>query len=341
MASPVGIVIFIVATLAKSFEPLSVALAARGQPLLNLPLFSAVLVVAEASKLAAASLTVCLTGECSMLTFECALLTIDSLYRFGPPALFLTLANQGLGYAIPRLDPMLYQTLFKGVNVMATALLSSYRRPLGWIRWISLLLLLLGCLLAVPQAESYTSSTSEGLLVTIAGALCMAMQAVWLESDVREGESAAWQTTSLAFWGLMANVLLLGLSSSSWLASHQYNPFDGFEMLTWVAGLTIGFTDLTMVIFYRHLGSNAYSFSRVFAMILCTAMTVAILHRPLTGQFVAGTSIVFCSAWLYQRYDPTAAAGYRYDAVAPSDDLGGVAALPTAMPQRGTTLDRQ
>ena len=136
------------------------------------------------------------------------LLSRSSAYRFGVPAAFLAATNLLLGYAIPRLDPILYQTLFKAINVLATALFSTLRAPLGPTRWCSLVTLLVGSYLALGGGDDQGAATAivgghssdagshgaasahnptrkhpEGLIATVAGALCMAMQGVWFEHE--------------------------------------------------------------------------------------------------------------------------------------------------------------
>ena len=142
--------VYIAATLTKAWEPLSVAIAAHGRQLSTLPPFAAVLVVCEAIKLAAG--VAALRSRPPRLCTQ--LLSRASFRRFGVPAAFLALTNHVLGFAVPRLDPILYQTLFKGVNVMATALLTSLWRPLGTARWSALATLLVGCFLALPDPSS-------------------------------------------------------------------------------------------------------------------------------------------------------------------------------------------
>ena len=90
--------VFLLATLAKAWEPLAVSLASpegRGPP------FAAVLVCAEAAKLAlvAPLLPPSRIGLCSRSTGA----------AFAPPAALLALCNHCLGFAVPRLDPLTYQ----------------------------------------------------------------------------------------------------------------------------------------------------------------------------------------------------------------------------------------
>lgn len=335
--------VFAAATFAKAWEPLGVAVAALGVPLSDLPPFAAVLVACEALKLVVATLAIRLsTAGLNGHIYHVSppklalLLSRSSAYRFGVPAAFLAATNLLLGYAIPRLDPILYQTLFKAINVLATALFSTLRAPLGPTRWCSLVILLVGSYLALGGGDDQgaataivgghssdagshgaasahnptNANTSEGLIATVAGALCMAMQGVWFEhessasSAMQQDEGIAWQTAALAVWGLLVNLAVL-LWNWGAMAGHQLNPWHGFTLATWGAAAGIAAADLTMAAFFKRLGANAYSFSRILAMLLCTALTVAVLGKSLSARFLLGAALVVFSSWLYQRDSET------------------------------------
>ena len=112
-------VVFCAATLAKAWEPLSVAYAAQDQGCS----FAYLLVLCEGLKL-----SVTLTPLVFVANHEHTiwLFSKDSARGFGVPAAFLALTNHMLGFAIPRLDALLYQILFKSLSVVLTALLSRY-----------------------------------------------------------------------------------------------------------------------------------------------------------------------------------------------------------------------
>ena len=70
-----------------------------------------------------------------------------------------------LGYAVPRLDPMTYQVVFKAVSVLATALLAKLLlgRAVGAARWLALVLLLVGAALCVePPTDAPMDPPTDG-----------------------------------------------------------------------------------------------------------------------------------------------------------------------------------
>ena len=139
--------LYSVTTLAKAWEPLSVAIAARVD---SQPPFAAVLVVAEAIKFVCA---LSVANLCESARRRPTMLSRRSAYSFGVPATFLALCNLCLGFAVARLNPILYQVLFKGINALATAILSACRRPLALGQWGTIALLLLGMALTLPDAD--------------------------------------------------------------------------------------------------------------------------------------------------------------------------------------------
>ena len=99
-----------------------------------------------------------------------------------------------------------------------------------------------------------------------------------------ESDSIAHQTAALGAWGLIINLAVLLASDAAWLGDAMWPPKPGlgadgaasllgsphracaFTSWNWCAALSIAGADLSMAVFFVHLGSNAYSFSRILAM---------------------------------------------------------------------------
>ena len=138
----------------KAYEPLSVAIAARSP--LPRPPFALILVVCEAIKLSASLFVYYFYSPPPLAKAprKPRLLSRATIISYGIPALLLAITNLLLGFAVPRLNPIAYQTLSKGIIVLVTAILSACcRQPLSLAQWTSLILLLLGCALALPDAH--------------------------------------------------------------------------------------------------------------------------------------------------------------------------------------------
>ena len=245
--------IFIIATFTKAWEPLSVALSQQRVP--PFP-FSALLVLCETSKLIATMPIIWHGGGCVAVA---SLFSRESAAMLAPPAALLAVCNFGLGYAVPRLDPMSYQVVFKAVSVCATALFSRLllRRTLGWIRYAALAFLIVGAHLCSesPSHQSLRITSYEwraGLGALLCGACALALSTVWFERVVMEqSDSAVHHTTAMALWGLAFNVIVLctvGVSDAP-----QLSHADIF------AAFSIAAADLSMSGFLALHGSNAYS----------------------------------------------------------------------------------
>ena len=313
--------IFIIATFTKAWEPLSVALSQQRVP--PFP-FSALLVLCETSKLIATMPIIWHGGGCVAVA---SLFSRESAAMLAPPAALLAVCNFGLGYAVPRLDPMSYQVVFKAVSVCATALFSRLllRRTLGWIRYAALAFLIVGAHLCSesPSHQSLRITSYEwraGLGALLCGACALALSTVWFERVVMEqSDSAVHHTTAMALWGLAFNVIVLctvGVSDAP-----QLSHADIF------AAFSIAAADLSMSGFLALHGSNAYSYSRVLALLVSTAIAVISFDHTLTPLFGIGAFVVVASGWVYHEAEgctrilQRVKVGYVYDALdqVPSD----------------------
>ena len=281
-----GVLIFVAATLTKAWEPLAVAYAhgpgRGGYPFL----FPTALVLCEALKLAVCELAQALKSPSA----RPSLLTRSSALDFGVPAAFLAVTNHALGAAVPLLDPILYQVVFKVLSVLTTGILARVwlRAPLTRAQWLALIMLLVGFFMALPAHDDGPDGaarpksarrTATGLIITAVGALCFAIQAVWFERSSSAGarQPVLQQTACFAAWGLVANLALLLPTSAAASVEAGGNPLHGFTVRACGAVAAIAAADLAMAPFFRALGANAYSFSRVLAMLVSTLMAVALL----------------------------------------------------------------
>lgn len=294
--------------------------------------FAAVLVVCEGFKLVVSMVGVRLTDGSRN---RVALFSCSSAYSFGVPAFFLALTNSFLGFAVPRLNPIMYQVLFKGSNVLCTACLSSCIRPLAIAQWGALLLLLIGCALTLQDAAradnallprdggALPASPVAGIAATLIGSASMAIQSVWFEAQLTAPSTAtdsgspsptaspltpaadgvAWPMAALAAWGMLANGGILIALDAPWLVQHAGIVWHGFSSETWGVVLAIACADLSMAVFTKHLGATAYLFSRMLAMVVCAVCTVAVLHLSLSLRFAVGALIIVGSAQLYQKFE--------------------------------------
>jgi len=108
------------------------------------------------------------------------------------------------------------------------------------------------------------------------------------------------------------------------------------------AALSIAAADLTMAVFFSRLSANAYSYSRVLALLVSAIIAAVALRQPLSGRFLAGAGTVAASGWVYREPERAAAAAAALLSrvsprrarirrggweLAPADDEEGKAAL--------------
>ena len=282
--------VFAAATLAKAWEPLSVAYAAPDQGVS----FACLLVLCEGIKLFITLPPLIALAERQHVRW---LLSKNSVFGFGVPAVFLAFTNHMLGFAIPRLDPLLYQILLKSLSVVVTALLTRVMlgQRLRAVQQAAIVMLLAGsclCESASQPPAGVAASLSQDVarraaLVAVAcGATSFAIQAVWFEGAAASQRDAvalaallprrssclspgarqlvvdsARQAAAFALWGLLVNIAALLLLEGSRL----FPSGGGCALLPtrrgWVAALSIAAADVSMAVFFARLGSNAYSYA--------------------------------------------------------------------------------
>ena len=324
--------IFLLATFSKWWEPLSVALSQKDYNQPSLYPFAELLVVCEIIKLAVVLPPLLLlrtydTGK-SVGSALSVLVARETIAAFAAPAFFLALVNQALGYAVPRIDPMTYQVVFMALSVVAVAVLTKVLMPhrvLGGLRWGALAMLLVGAALCSDESSISSVGTTtthrrewfRGLAAALCGALSFAMQAVWFDNAAERMPGGPLQhMAAMALYGLVVNSVLLVVLHTRWVfvslltALHERSPLQllifGMSGADAVAAAAIAAADLTMGIFFSVLGANAYSFSRVLALVLSAALADVVLGLSPSPRFVLGASAVATSGWVYHEHERVA-----------------------------------
>ena len=148
-----------------------------------------------------------------------------------------------------------------------------------------------------------------GLVAALCGATSFAAQAVLFEgAAARAPGSTAVHVCAFALYGLLANALALCALHGRWLLRHRGHALHGATAADVVCALSIAMADVTMTGFFSYFDANAYSFSRVLALVVSGALANAVLGLPLTWTFVLGAAIVVASSFLYHECTPEVAA---------------------------------
>ena len=195
MLLPTKPLIFLASTAAKAWEPLSVTVASNPASPDTPYLFPTALIVCEAVKLAA--LLPMLVFERGKLEAKGSRRCISlraSLYRYGTPAVALTICNLCLGHAVPRLGALLYQVVFQVATVLTTSGLAwtILGQRLASGQWGALGLITVGSL-NVVRSTGRTSASAVGtdpslssVLIAVAGAAAFSISTVLSERAARQ-----------------------------------------------------------------------------------------------------------------------------------------------------------
>lgn len=302
------VVVFAAATACKAWEPLAVAMSQQ-QRTADAPPFAMLLVACEAVKLVSA-VAALLVLQCtcrgiwSVLTFRCA-----------ASAVLLAVCNHCLGFALHRIDALLYQVVFKAISVAGVAICSRLilQHRIRGVQYASLAALFVGMHLCVEQPPSTSADVdgrewAAGLWACILGSLALAVSAVLFEGATQAKPGSCLQhVAAYALLGLAANTLALCVMHWQLMTTHPARATGGMGACDAIATLSIAAADATMAVFVSWFSANVYSFSRALALLLSGLISTLALGQSLSARFMVGAVAVTMSAWIYREHERSAA----------------------------------
>jgi drug/metabolite transporter (DMT)-like permease len=286
------ILIFILALSTKAWEPLSVVLSQKNAQATPFPI---ILMICDLLKLIFTFPIIIYKN-----TFTTKMIcSYESIYSFLPVSILLNICNLSLGYAIPRLDPMLYQIIFKAVSIYATVILSKLllKYNIGCLRYISLIFLIIGayiCTESPSQTVNIPNQWYMGIFGLFCGAFSLSLSTVLFECASENQNDRIFENTGIiAIWSFCFNTCLC-------IINWKYIAPNYYDM---IAAFSIGITDIIMTIFLTIHGSNAYSYARVMALLLSTFIACMFFKHKLTILFIIGACVILMSGWVYYKAD--------------------------------------
>ena len=313
---------FVAATVSKAWEPLSLAISQHNEH--SYP-FLATMVLCEMAKLAATIV--------ALLTFTRErwmplLLARSTVSAFAIPAVGLAFCNQGFAYSMRRLGPMTYQVIYKAASISATACVAKIllpHRQLGALQWCTLVMLVAGATLCshspaeiakpgdVLAAPTLEHGWWQGIAAVLCNALLFAIQGVCFEGAAEKAPGGPLlHASAVALYGLGVNAVLLVAMHPQWLLESAWAAYlasrphlallRGIETTDVVSALSIAAADLTMALFFSLLGANAYSFSRVLALVVSALIAQLGLGLELSFEFICGAVVVSLSGLVYHEH---------------------------------------
>jgi hypothetical protein len=153
----------------------------------------------------------------------------------------------------------------------------------------------------------------QGIAAVLCNALLFAIQGVCFEGAAEKAPGGPLlHASAVALYGLGVNAVLLVAMHPQWLLESALAAYlasrphlallRGIETTDVVSALSIAAADLTMALFFSLLGANAYSFSRVLALVVSALIAQLGLGLELSFEFICGAVVVSLSGLVYHEH---------------------------------------
>jgi len=229
------------------------------------------------------------------------------------PATLYVIQNNLAYLAISNLDAATYQVTYQG-KILTTAILSviMLNRRLNLTKWVSLLLLTAG--IAVVQlsnmSESKTSEVSNpivGLSAVIAACCTSGLAGVYFEKILKGSPVSVWaRNCHLAGIGIISGLFGMFFVTTDGAIVMEKGFFYGYTPLTWSVVMVGALGGLVTAVVIKYADNILKGFATSLAIILSCIVSMFMFDFQLTGQFMAGVTLVFIAVYLYSRPDTEA-----------------------------------
>eukprot|EP00930_Biecheleria_cincta_P018230 TRINITY_DN14272_c1_g1_i1.p1 TRINITY_DN14272_c1_g1~~TRINITY_DN14272_c1_g1_i1.p1 ORF type:complete len:412 (+),score=79.29 TRINITY_DN14272_c1_g1_i1:67-1302(+) len=282
---------------------------------------TSVIVGAEAIKLVISFMLLCqenssVEGAFAAVRQKFCLERMDTL-KVAVPGFLYTIQAALVYYAMDTLSPPIYQVTYQ-LKILTTAMLSvvMLAKPLGCLKWFSLLLLTLGAaLVQVGNADNAKSSSEKdlgagiiGLIALLCACFTSGLAGVWLEKMLKQTKASIWmRNVQLAFFGFF--IALVTAFAKDGPKIMEYGLFGGFGWREQLLTFHQGVTGLASAAVLKYADNILKCFAGVAAILIISVGTA--ISSPdsfdLDLMFVSGSGLVMLAICLYNLGCPTCA----------------------------------
>jgi UDP-sugar transporter A1/2/3 len=232
---------------------------------------------------------------------------------FVVPSIIYMFHNNVQFFFLKYVDPATYQIL-GNLKIVSTGLLLRVvlSRYLSNLQWLALTLLMIGATTSQLNTDctqgasnSTFSAPIQGYVFGLLSALLSAVAAVYTEWILKKNnDTLYWQNVQLYGFGVIFNGLglLFSSSSSSTPGDFGLNPFTmtrGYSLVTWLVVANLAFSGLAVSWVMKNADSIVKVYATSLAMLLTTAVSVALFGLQPTLQMGLGIVVASISVVLY------------------------------------------
>ena len=229
--------------------------------------------------------------------------------RVGVPAVLYVVQNNLFYVAISNLPAATYQVVFQ-TRIITTALFAVLilKQKLSGTKWLSLFLLTLG--IAAVQIETTVSSDAAkdaspeyhnpiaGFIAIVVMCLTSGFSGVYFEKILKQTQVSVWlRNIQLATFGLILGIA--GVYYNDGLDVVERGFFHGYNRWTMTVIFSQALGGLIIACVVKYADNILKGFATSIAVIISCSFSVVLFDFHLTPIFVFGSSIVICSACLY------------------------------------------
>jgi len=225
----------------------------------------------------------------------------EVLGYFSLPALAYAVSNNLNILLALQMDAGTFQVV-RQATIVSTSILwwIVFRKPLSLIRWIAIGILFLGSILCSLQKsdgnksmgiQSYASIFL--IVITLSSSTCAAVSTEWVYKRIPLNDVIYVHNCAMYVWGILLNGIAYMLQRKAG------NPFQGFNIYTWLNVLNYMFMGLALSFIMKHFSNITKLFISGASMYISTLAALFLFHLIPSAGYCAALALVSLALVLY------------------------------------------
>lgn len=229
--------------------------------------------------------------------------------KLAVPSGLYTIQNNLLYVALSNLDAATYQVTYQ-LKILTTAMFSvcMLHKKLGILKWVSLVLLMIGVTLVQLHSDEGESSTSKelslsgqfvGLLAVLTACCSSGFAGVYFEKILKGTKATIWmRNVQLGSFGVIFGLMAVMINDGSQVASGGF--LQGYNRITWIVISLQAFGGLVVAAVVKYADNILKGFATSVSIVVSSFVSFYFLgdFQP-TSYFFLGTCGVLAATLLY------------------------------------------
>lgn len=229
--------------------------------------------------------------------------------KLAVPSGLYTIQNNLLYVALSNLDAATYQVTYQ-LKILTTALFSvcMLHKQLGILKWISLVLLMIGVTLVQWHADDGKASNLKeisvsgqvvGLLAVLTACCSSGFAGVYFEKILKGTKASIWmRNVQLGSFGVIFGMMAVMLNDGSQVSSGGF--LQGYNKITWIVISLQAFGGLVVAAVVKYADNILKGFATSVSIVVSSFVSFYFLDdfQP-TSFFFLGTCGVLAATFLY------------------------------------------